>query len=179
MNNNDLEKILLEYEKKFKNKIFVEDEIYIDLLMKIYHISAENKRENMQYWGRELGMIWQKMVVSIFKTYRPDEFGEPIQIGNDEPCDLQFRNYVIDTKYRCGSGDSGTLKKFKQYGQLFKKEGRIPLILLFRTDNLPAAITALYSGGWIVKQGDEAFEFILKNTGFDLKFFLESKLNKK
>ena len=174
--NSDLDEIITEYKNKFLKKNFLKDDIYIDLLMKIYNINVDEKRENMQYWGRELGMLWERLVVNVFRIYRPDEFGNAIKIGNDEPCDFTFCNYAIDTKYRCGSGDSGTLKKFKQYGEFFLNQGKIPLILLFRTDNLQAAITALNSGGWIIKQGDEAFNFILENTKFDLKKFLESKI---
>lgn len=176
--NNKLDEIILGYSNKYENKQFNNTKINEDLLMQIHNITEHDKRKNMQYWGRELGMEWQKLVVEIFQNNVPNDFGGPIRNGDDEPCDLRFKNYAIDTKYRCGSGDSGTLKKFKQYGKFFKDNDMIPLILLFRTDNLSAAITALRKGGWIIKQGDEAFDFIFENTGFDVKKYLESKLNK-
>jgi hypothetical protein len=51
--------------------------------------------------------------ISSFRHLRDDSIKE----GSDEFCDLVVGNDAIDTKYRIGSGDSGTLKKFRQYGQ--------------------------------------------------------------
>lgn len=170
-----LDNIIIDYEKKFKEKIFQDSPKYSDFFMKKYNITNELKKQNMQYWGRELGMLWQKLVVEIFKTLKPNEFKPAIKYGNDEPYDLQYKKYAIDTKYRCGSGDSGTLKKFKQYGRFIKEMGMTPIVLLFRTDNLNAAITAFKTGGWLVKEGDEAFDFILNETGYNLREYLENK----
>ena len=53
-------------------------------------------------------------------------------------------------------------------------------MLFLREDNLPAAITALNSGGWEVKMGDSTFEFIKNYTGFDLfNYLLDRKLEYK
>jgi hypothetical protein len=86
---------------------------------------------------------------------------------------------AIDTKYRIGSGDSGTLKKFKQYGARLTKSGYRPVLLMLRNDNLPAAITACINGGWTVLTGEESFKYIFKITGFDLKTWLQSRKSQK
>lgn len=62
-------------------------------------------------------------------------------------------NLAIDTKYRIGSGDSGTLKKFKAYGPTLEEKGFTPVLLIVREDNLGAAITACNAGGWTVTTG--------------------------
>ena len=105
-------------------------------LMEVFGITPELKRENRQYWGRELGMCWQRLVIEVFKGTRKD-YGPAIRIGADEPCDLTVGKLAIDTKYRIGSGDSGTLKKFKSYGPLLKKQGYEPVILMLRECNPP------------------------------------------
>ena len=138
---------LSNYQKSFTNKVYSEENNEIDLLMKVFKISPELKRENRQYWGRELGMCWQLLITEICKHYRKD-FQNALRIGADEPCDLIVGNYAIDTKYRIGSGDSGTLKKFKKYGPKLREMGFIPVFLILRTDNLPAAMTACEVGQW-------------------------------
>ena len=80
--------------------------------MRTFGITQLIKNENKQYWGRELGMCWQLIVTELCKTNCPN-FKPAIKLGADEPCDLVLGEYAIDTKYRIGSGDSGTLKKFK------------------------------------------------------------------
>lgn len=73
---------------------------------------------------------------------------------------------------------SCTEKKFKQYGAMLKEQGYQPLILLLREDNLSAAITACTKGGWLVLTGDQSFEFVKEQTGFDLKEYLENNKNR-
>ena len=97
-------------------------------------------------------------------------------MGSDEPCDLIVDGYAIDTKYRIGSGDSGTLKKFKSYGQLLRTYNYEPVFLILRPDNLPAAIKACQVGTWTVYTGDASFEFIQRLSGFDLKSFLTERV---
>jgi hypothetical protein len=99
-----------------------------------------------------------------------------LKVGSDEPCDLIVEGYAIDTKYRLGSGDSGTLKKFKSYGELLRNLNYEPVFLILRQDNLPAAITACKVGTWKVYTGDDSFEFIKTISGFDLKSFLIEKV---
>ena len=89
--------------------------------MQIFGITPDIKRENRQYWGRELGMVWQKIIIEVFKhnhsLFKPAE-----KVGLDEPYDLQVGNDVIDAKYRVGSGDSGTLKKIQNICKGLKKQ---------------------------------------------------------
>ena len=86
---------------------------------------------------------------------------------------------AIDTKYRVGSGDSGTLKKFKQYGKLLSDEGYRPVLLFLREDNLEAAITACRHGGWTVLMGADAFDYLYQKTGVDVYKLLKEQKGKK
>ena len=176
MNNIDklvgaLEQIVEEYQRSFSAKEYDEENDDHDLLMDLFGISPELKRENRQYWGRELGMCWQLLVSQVFKLSR-DDHGPALRFGADEPCDFTFGKTAVDTKYRIGSGDSGTLKKFKQYGPLLQGKGFEPVFLIVRDDNLPAAMTACRAGGWDVRTGEATFAFVREHTGFDLKAFL-------
>lgn len=170
---NTLHDILGLYKASFTAKAYTAENNDTDLLMDVFGITPELKRENRQYWGRELGMCWQRLVVEIFRLSRQD-FKTAIRFGADEPCDLIVGAYAIDTKYRIGSGDSGTLKKFKAYGSLLRREGFEPILLVVREDSLPAAITACATGGWTVLTGDATYGFIHARTGFDLKDFLRT-----
>ncbi|MCG8584780.1 MAG: hypothetical protein MI757_08735, partial [Pirellulales bacterium] len=122
---------------------------------------------------RELGMCWQLIVTELFKTTVAG-FGPGYRDGADELCDLISGTDAIDTKYRIGSGDSGTLKKFKQYGRQLRDAGYTPIFLIVRTDNLPAAMTACRAGHWDVKTGDATFAYIKEQTRFDLRSWLIS-----
>ena len=164
--NAELEKIIKTY------KEYNAENNDTDLLMDLYGITPEIKRENKQYWGRELGMLFELMCTEIFKTTK--EFKPKEKIGNDAPYDFIYDSLAIDTKYRIGSGDAGTLKKFKQYAKELKDMGYTPVILLFRTDNLPAAITACINGGWKIYMGEDCFNFIKEKAKFDLKEYLKN-----
>lgn len=166
--------ILEQYQQSFTSKIYIEETDISDLLMEVFGITAEIKRENRQYWGRELGMCWQRLVTQLCRSCCA-EFATALRIGSDEPCDLIVGKQAIDTKYRIGSGDSGTLKKFKAYASLLKDNGYEPVLLILREDNLPAAITACRAGGWTVLTGNETFRFLKQLTGFDLKRYLQTK----
>lgn len=165
--NNRIDSILERYYSSFKKKNYAPENDESDVLMDVYDITPNQKRENRQYWGRELGMIWQLVVSEIAKQYG-ENYQPPLKVGNDEPCDLRLGQDAIDTKYRIGSGDSGTLKKLKQYGALLRSYGYRPVLLILREDNLPAAITACDHGGWIVYTGKRAFSYIELKTGIDL-----------
>lgn len=174
--NNELEIIIKKYQSSFSEKVYIEENEERDLLMDLFNISPEIKRENRQYWGRELGMLFELLTCKIFesvKGYSPKE-----RFGNDAPFDFILNDMAIDTKYRIGSGDAGTLKKFKKYASDLASKGYTPVILLFRTDNLPAAITACIHGGWKIIQGEQCLQFIKENSGFDLKEFLKSNKGK-
>lgn len=169
----ELRNIIGKYRESFSDKTYSDENNDVDVLMELFGISPVLKRENRQYWGRELGMCWQLLVDRLCertcKNYKP-----ALRIEADEPTDLFIGKDAIDTKYRIGSGDSGTLKKFKKYGGLLKEQGYNPVLLILRTDNLSAAITACRVGGWKIYAGDDCFDYIEKKTGFDLKKYLES-----
>jgi hypothetical protein len=169
-----LNEILGRYKGSFSDKVYKEENDNTDILMEVFGITSEVKRENRQYWGRELGMCWQRLVVEIFKQTRPD-FSSPPRFGADEPCDLIVGHQAIDTKYRIGSGDSGTLKKFKAYAPLLRKNGYEPILLILREDNLPAAVAACKVGGWNIFTGDLTYEYIKDQTGFDIKGYLQAR----
>ena len=172
----ELQKIVEAYQRSFSAKEYDEENDDHDPLMDLFGISPALKRENRQYWGRELGMCWQLLVSQTFKLTR-DDHGPALRVGADEPCDFTFAKRAVDTKYRIGSGDSGTLKKFKQYGPLLREKGFEPIFLILRDDNLPAAMTACRAGGWDVRTGEATFSFIKEHAKFDLKaFFAERAL---
>ena len=170
-----LEQILAGYQKSFTGKIYAEQNEEHDILMDVFGISPIIKKENMQYWGRELGMCWQRLVTETCKTYC-SSFKPALKVESDEPCDLIVDGYAIDTKYRIGSGDSGTLKKFKSYGELLRNLNYESVFLILRQDSLPAAIRACQKGTWKVYTGDDSFKFIQTISWFDLKSFLIGKV---
>jgi hypothetical protein len=163
--------IMQAYQQSFADKVYQEENDDIDLLMDAFGLNSTIKRENRQYWGRELGMCWQLLVDNVMKTYG-SQYKPPFRIGQDEPCDMIISHYAIDTKYRLGSGDSGTQKKFRQNGSLLSGMGFQPVCLVAREDNLASAISSLQSGGWTVLTGQASYNFIQEQTGFDLQAFL-------
>jgi len=171
---NSLEKILDEYGQSFNNKAFGKESLEEDDLMLVFGLTQAIKAQKKQYWGRELGTCWQRIVTELCRQTCMN-FGSLIREGTDGLCDLVVGEDAIDTKYRIGSGDSGTLKKFKQYAVRLKELGYRPVLLILREDNLPAAITACYTGGWTVTTGNKTYEYIRSITGFDLKVWLKSK----
>jgi hypothetical protein len=110
----EVKKILAEYYTSFTSKTYSEENNDSDILMDIFGITPELKRENRQYWGRELGMVWQKIVNEIFRNTHP-QYKPAERIGGDEPFDLIAGMDAIDTKYRVGSGDAGTLCIFRTH----------------------------------------------------------------
>jgi hypothetical protein len=167
-----LKDVLRAYRDSFSMKTYSEENDDLDPLMDVFGITPDRKRENRQYWGRELGMCWQLLVTNVL-SHHCKGYSPAIKIGEDEPCDCCVAKDAIDTKYRVGSGDSGTLKKFKSYGKLLKDRGYRPVLLIVREDNLKAAITACVTGGWTVLQGQASFDYIRELSGFDLKGWLE------
>ena len=173
---NKLKSILKDFSEKFSEKIYLDDFDDTDLLMDAFGITQKLKSENKQYWGRELGKCWENLLKDLFEA-TCDDFQPPMKFGKDEPADFFVGKDAIDAKYRVGSGDSGTLKKFESYGKLLKRKGFKPIFLFLRTDNLPAALSKMDAGDWKKYAGDDTFDYILKKTGFDLKEWLE-KLGK-
>ena len=164
---NLLREILKQYQNSFSDKSYKEENDDQDILMDIFGITPNLKRENRQYWGRELGMCWQRLVTEVFRA-NCSNYKSPLKIESDELCDCIVGTDAIDTKYRIGSGDSGTLKKFKQYSRSLIDQGLQPVLIIVREDNLPAAVTACKKGGWRILQGNDSFEYIYKQSGFDL-----------
>lgn len=167
-----LDEILDGYRESFQRKIYAPENQDTDALMDVFGITPQLKREHRQYWGRELGMCWERVVVRVFRSSRSD-YGAPPRIGADEPCDFLVGRSAIDTKYRIGSGDSGTLRKFRNYGQALLENGYSPTLLILREDNLRAAVAACERGGWDILTGERTFAYIERATGFDLKSHLE------
>lgn len=166
-----LKDVLRAYRDSFGIKTYSEENDDRDPLMDVFGITPDRKRENRQYWGRELGMCWQLLVTNVF-SHHGKQYAPAIKIGADEPCDCCVGKDAVDTKYRIGSGDSGTLKKFKSYGKLLTDKGFRPVLLIVRQDNLAAAITACKAGGWIVLQGEDSFNYIRERSEFNLKEWL-------
>lgn len=162
-------KIVIEkYSQSFTEKEYLDEFNGSDVLMEAFGITQELKSENKQYWGRELGKCWENLLRDLFEATCKD-FESPKKFGSDEPADFFVGKDAIDTKYRVGSGDSGTLKKFEQYGKLLKEKGYRPVFLFLRTDNLKAALSKMDAGDWTKYFGDDTFKYILEKTGFDLK----------
>lgn len=175
INDEDLLSDIIEpYRKSFENKTFAEHGNETDFLMNVLGITPEQKYEHSQYFSRELGMAWQKIVTHLASKYCRSNFQEAYKIGNEEPFDLIIGKDAIDTKYRIGSGDSGTLRKFRQNGELLSGMGFRPVMLIVRNDNLPAAITAVRNGGWAVYTAQDSLDYIQEKTGINLLEVLES-----
>ena len=166
-----LSEVLGKYSENFTAKVYSDDFNDTDVLMEAFGITQELKNENKQYWGRELGKCWENLLRDLFEATCVD-FEQPKKFGTDEPADFFCGKDAIDTKYRVGSGDSGTLKKFKSYGKLLKEEGYRPVFLFLRTDNLQAALSKMDAGGWVKYMDEDTFTYIKEKTGFDLKDWL-------
>tara|TARA_B110000305_G_C19184134_1_gene513430 strand:- start:155 stop:703 length:549 start_codon:yes stop_codon:yes gene_type:complete len=169
--NNNLKDIFDKYKDSFSKKKISTINTEDDLIMKAFGKKQADVDINKQYWNREFGKYFEYTVVKVFELTH-DEFKPGLRLGADEVCDLIIGDVAIDVKYRVGSGDSGTLKKFKQYGKLLKDKGYKPIMLFLRDDNLKSAVTAINKGGWIIKSDKAMFDYILKESGFDLKSFL-------
>lgn len=163
--------VLRKYNESFNKKTYQDKENEADVLMKAFGITQTLKNENKQYWGRELGKCWENLLRDLFAATCKD-FEQPRKIAGGEPADFFVGKDAIDTKYRVGSGDSGTLKKFEYYGKLLENEGYRPVFLFLRKDNLRAAISKMEAGGWTILTGNDTFEYIKEKTKFDLKKWL-------
>ena len=172
----DLEAILEAYQQSFAAKVFGEESSEEDDLMQVFGLTQGMKAENKQYWGRELGMCWERLVKELCEK-NCENFSRGIREGKDELCDLVIGDRAIDTKYRIASGDSGTLKKFKDYGTRLKAKGYEPIMLILREDNLSNAIAACIKGGWTVKIGEQTYQYIQNATGVDLQAWLKQRKN--
>src|SRR3990167_2077097 len=71
----ELHKILSQYRESFSEKTYSDENNDSDVLMNLFGITPELKRENRQYWGRELGMCWQLLInklceIRVANTYQ-------------------------------------------------------------------------------------------------------------
>lgn len=166
-----LNEVLSRYSESFTAKKYSNDFNDTDLLMDTFGITQELKSENKQYWGRELGKCWENLLRDLFEVTCTG-FEPPRRFGANEPADFFCGKDAIDTKYRVGSGDLGTLKKVESYGKLLQEEGYRPVFLFLRTDNLPAALSKMDAGGWVKYMDEDTFIYVKEKTGFDLKNWL-------
>jgi len=168
MNNHhpSLESILAQYRDSFNAKQFVPAPDSTDVLMAAFGITPELKKSAIQFWSRELGMCWEHLVSDLFSSV--PQFGPAIKTEFGEPCDFTSAERAIDTKYRLGSGDSGTLRKLASNAHWLKSIGYIPTMLILREDSLHGAIAHMSKAGWEVLQGEDAFNFISAQSGRDL-----------
>lgn len=169
-----LEQILERYQTAFAAKTPPEESPEEDDVMLVFGLTQSIKARNKQYWGHELGMCWQRLVTKLFRQTRQD-VGAALRSGGDELCDLVVGSDAIDTKYRIGSGDSGTLKKFRRNGEQLSAQGYTPILLIVRNDNLPAALTACTAGTWVVLTGEQSYAYIYQQTRFDLRGWLRTR----
>ena len=150
--------ILNQYHTKFRDKIHIYPKYSSDILLEYFNITTNQIRQNKQYWNRELGMCWQRLIIQLLKE-QPD-YQSAIRINRKELCDLVLGKDAIDTKYRIGSGDSGTVNKLKDYAQILLNMGYRPVLLILRKDNLKSTISSCEKSGWHTIIGNKALEYI-------------------
>ena len=92
---NKLSDILRRYQSNFSEKVYVDTYEATDVLMETFGVTQDLKRENKQFWGRQLGMCWQLLVIELCK-HTCSDYADAIRIGNDEPCDLILGSDAID-----------------------------------------------------------------------------------
>jgi len=168
-----IRQIIQGYHVSFSGKVYGDENNDHDVLMDVFGLLPAVKREHRQYWGRELGMCWQRIVTELFRA-NVKNFKPGYREGEDELCDLIAKRDALDTKYRIGSGDAGTLKKFRQYGERLTNLGFRPVMLILRDDNLPDALSACRAGGWTVLTGSATFQYIRTATKVDVQQWLLS-----
>ena len=106
---NSLETILTKYSESFSEKVFSEQSSAEDDLMRVFGLTQEMKSNNRQYWGRELGACWERLVKELCQL-TCDRFQEP----HNTSYDLAIAKDAIDTKYRLGSGDEAYQYLYEQ-----------------------------------------------------------------
>lgn len=61
-----LDAVLTRYQSSFSEKIYSKENEDFDLLMNAFSITPQLKRENKQYWGRELGKCWESLIIELW-----------------------------------------------------------------------------------------------------------------
>lgn len=174
------------YQKRFSEKVATTphyNESH-DLLMDIFGITPEQKRLQAQYWGRELGTLWQDLVTDCFReSDQVQRFTGPIVVPDSrgtsyEPADLSGNGYAIDTKYRIGSGDAKFVKSFKESKAMLESKNLKAVLLILREDNLASPIHSAEKSGWVVLTGKGSFSFVERETGIALQSILVENVGK-
>lgn len=167
-----LEAVLGHYQHAFANKLHARTLGSTDPLMRVLGVSALEKAAASQYWGRELGMCWEHLVRETFRR-QGAAIGPSLRRGADTPCDFTTPTDAVDTKYRLGSGDAGTLGKLAGNARWLQEQGLRPVMLILRDDSLPSALARMRRAGWTVLQADVSFDHVQAQTGFDLRTYLD------
>lgn len=163
---------IAKYTALFTRQVYNEEPFQSDILLEAFHLSPVVIRQHKQYWHRHLGACWERLVKSVFSSHV--SYQGTIRLKNKSPCDFTFDKIAVDTKYRLGSGDSGTMGKLSRNAQWLKSMGFEPMMLILREDNLPQAIARMQGAGWAVLCADASFKFIARHGDFDLKAYLDS-----
>ena len=183
MNEDKLDHYLESYYNSFFKKAHTPDNFSTlhDVLMDVYGVTPKQKHESSQFWGRQLGALWQKLVSAVFEqSSLVQNYTGPIRITDndgklDEPADLSGNGYAIDTKYRIGSGDAKFIKQTEKNAAILNSMNLKPVLLILRIDSLANPIRAAKSAGWQILEGIDSFDFIKEQTGYDLYNYLDSK----
>ncbi len=171
-----LDLILKDHYHSFTKKIVSEESDKLDELMLVFGIDKHIKSDNKQYWNKQLSRCWRLLVIeSLHRNLA--EFQGPLIIEKEEICDMVIGRDAIDTRYRIGSLAVVNTKKLKHKATKLENMGLRPVLLILRDDNLPQAITACNYNGWTTIIGKDAYEYIYKLSGFDLKTWLQTRRN--
>lgn len=166
-----LDAILGHYKESFRTKLHEENLGAPDVLMDVFGITPQMKAQASQYWGRELGMCWERLVRQVMRDHAQD-VGPALASPSGSPCDFTMGNVAVDTKYRLGSGDSGTLNKLAANSAWLQSKQYQPVMLFLREDSLDSARSKMVRAGWRVLEGQASFDFIQQHTGQDLRAYL-------
>jgi hypothetical protein len=142
---------------------------YADILMKALEVTPAMKAINMQYWSIMLGHCWEKLVATVFIQQCPGRVAP-----KDTICDIYLGHYGVELKYRFPQADGDILRGAKRNADAIIANNQVPVMLILRTDNHPRTIERLQEFGWEVYEGNAAFEWIQKETGFNLRKYLTS-----
>jgi hypothetical protein len=168
-----LRQILLSYQTSFSSQQTTADTRDPDILMKLFGVTSDTQKENRQFWGRHLGVCWEKLVTTLFKSTVPNVQGGYRQ-GRKTLCDLIAGTNAIDTKYRIATSQPAVRAELQRHGGILQAAGYNPVLLVLREDNLRDATQQCEKGGWRIYAGAAAFEFINAETGTDLYQWLTS-----
>ena len=93
--------------------------------MRAFGITPELKRENRQYWDRELGMCWQLLVVELCK-HAHENFAPALRFGDDELGERARLVYSNLGQWLSETSESHVEEEYYRLGKLRHGEG-IPL----------------------------------------------------